>query len=128
MNASAPLAKNRTIRLQQELVPILRATGSIEGAELYWRRMNFKKGFGRKLACYGFDRRQRQSLINQVAFPRTQFMEVDAALVAGNKLQQLYALACGDAWIAQDEGEHYKRGTKGLKIKSRKQTQAYVRK
>lgn len=119
MNMTASLAKNRAIRLQQELVPILRATGSMAGAEQYWRHVDFQKGFGRKLACYGFDKPERQSMINRVAFPLVQFVEVDAALAAGNHLRQLYALACGDAWMVRD-GKNYKRGRKGLKIILRK--------
>ena len=67
MNTTAPLAKNRAIRLQQELVPMLRVTGSFEGAERFWRRIDFAKGFGKKLACYGFDRPERQALIKNGA-------------------------------------------------------------
>ena len=113
MNTTASLAKNRAIRLQQELVPILRATGSIAGAEKYWREVDFGKGFGRKLAGYGFDRRERQSLINRIAFPSVNFVEVDAALAAGNKL---YDLACGRSSIAKDSAGRYKVGKKGFKI------------
>jgi hypothetical protein len=116
MNTVTSVAKNRAIRLQQELVPILRATGSLEGAELYWRRVDFKKGFGKKLACYGFSKRDRQTLINRVAFPNTNFNEVDAALKAGNKLIQLYELASGTAAIARDSTNRYKEAKKGLKI------------
>jgi len=52
MNAVASAAKNRAIRLQQELVASLRARGSIAGAERYWRHIDFMKGLGRKLACF----------------------------------------------------------------------------
>lgn len=116
MSTTAASAKNRAIRLQQELIPILRATGSIEGAEHYWRSVNFSKGFGRKLTCYGFDTRERQLLINRIAFPHVNFVEVDAALAAGNKLREIYALACGEGSIARDENGRYKVARKGLKI------------
>jgi hypothetical protein len=120
MSTTAPLAKNRAIRLQQELVPMLRATGSIEGAEGFWHRIDFAKGFGRKLACYGFDRADRQALINRVAFPEVNATEVDAALAAGNKLAQLYQIACGYASIARDANDEYQGGKKGLKVVSTK--------
>jgi hypothetical protein len=110
------VAKNRAIRLQQELVAVLRTRGSIAGAEQYWRNVDFKKGFGRKLACYGFANRDRQSMINKVAFPDANFVEVDAALKAGNKLRQLYELASGDASIAQDSNRQYNQAKKGLKV------------
>ena len=41
MKTIAPVAKNRCVRLQQELVETLRATGSIEGAEQFWLRLDF---------------------------------------------------------------------------------------
>jgi hypothetical protein len=55
-------------------------------------------------------------LINKVAFPDLNFVEVDAALKAGNKLQQLYELASGRASIGQDSNHRYKASNKGLKI------------
>jgi hypothetical protein len=116
MNTMASVAKNRSIRLQQELVEMLRGSGSIEGAEQFWRCVDFTKGFGKKLACYGFARRERQLLINKVAFPDLNFIEVDAALKAGNKLRQLYQLASGCAAIARDSNDRYKPANKGLKI------------
>jgi len=112
----ASLPRNRCICLQQELVAILRETGSVEGAKLFWHRVDFKNGFGRKLACYGFARRERQLLINKVAFPDVNFVEVDTALKAGNKLRQLYQLASGSASIARDSNDRYKEANKGLKI------------
>ena len=48
MNTVASVAKDRCVRLQQEIVGMLRAMGGIEGAELFWRRLNFsnhKDGF-----------------------------------------------------------------------------------
>ena len=116
MNTMASVAKNRCIRLQQELVEVLRATGSIEGAEKLWRSVDFNGPFGKKLACYGFAKRARQLLINKVAFPDLNFIEVDAALKAGNKLRQLYQLAIGCASIARDSNDRYKPGNKGLKV------------
>jgi hypothetical protein len=53
---------------------------------------------------------------NQVAFPVSNFTEVDAALKAGNKLWQLYQLASGRASIARDSNHKYKPSNKGLKI------------
>jgi hypothetical protein len=116
MNTVASVTKNRAVRLQQELVEKLRATGSIEGAEQFWRRMDFNKPFGKKLACYGFAKRTRQLLIAKVAFPDLNFIEVDAALKAGNKLWQLYQLASGCASIARDSNDRYKPSNKSLKI------------
>ena len=54
MSTVALLTKNRCVRLQQELVEVLRATGSIEGAEQFWRHMDFNKPFGKKLAMLRF--------------------------------------------------------------------------
>ena len=85
---------------------MLRATGSIEGAEQFWLRIDFKKSFGKKLACCGFGKRERQLLINKVAFPDLNFIEVDAALKAGSKLWQLYQLASGRASIARDSSDN----------------------
>jgi hypothetical protein len=116
MKTVGPVAKNRCVRLQQELVEMLRATGSIEGAEQFSLRVDFKKSFGKKLACYGFGKRERQLLINKVAFPDLNFIEVDAALKAGNKLWQLYQLASGRASVARDSSDKYKPSNKGLKI------------
>jgi len=116
MNTVASVAKDRCVRLQQEIVGMLRATGSIEGAELFWRRLNFSKSFGKKLACYGFQKRERQLLINKVAFPDVNFIEVDAALKAGNSLRQIYKLASGCASIARDSSNRYKAAKKGLVV------------
>jgi hypothetical protein len=116
MSTAAPVARNRAICLQQELVVILRGTGSIRGAEQFWRHVDFTKGLGRKLACYGFAERDRQFLINKVAFPDVNLHEVDAALKAGNGLLQLHELASGRAFIARDSNNQYKAAKKGLKI------------
>lgn len=57
-----------------------------------------------------------QLAINKVAFPDANFVEVDAALKAGNKLRQLYEVASGNALIAQDSRNQYKVAKRGLKI------------
>jgi len=118
MNTVASVAKNRSVRLQQQLIEILRATGSVEGADQFWQCVDFRKPFGKKLERYGFGKRERQLLINKVAFPDLNFIEVDAALKAGNKLHQLYKLASGCASIARDSNNQYKVANKGLKIVS----------
>ena len=116
MRTVAAVAQSRAIRLQRELVPLLRETGSIEGAKLFWHRVDFGNGFGQKLACYGFAKSERQLLINKVAFPDVNFDEVDAALKAGKKLRKLYGLASGRLSIAQDSNGQYKQSSKGLKL------------
>ena len=116
MRTVAAIAQNRAIRLQQELVALLRETSSIEGAKLFWHRVDFRKGFGRKLACHGFANCERQLLINKVAFPDVNFDEVDAALKAGKKLRQLYGLASGRLSIARDSNGQYQQSSKGLKL------------
>jgi hypothetical protein len=95
---------------------MLRATGSIEGAKRFLHRIDFAKGFGRKLARYGFARAERQALINRVAFPEVNAAEVEAALAAGNKLTELYEIACGHASIARNANDQHQCGRKGLKV------------
>jgi hypothetical protein len=51
-----------------------------------------------------------------IAFPDSNAVEVDAALTAGNNLNRLYELACGQASIAKDQAGHYKLRAKGLTI------------
>ena len=104
------------VRLQQELVAMLRETGSAEGAKQFWSRIKFDQRFGRKLARYGFGVPERQLRLNKVAFPDCNFVEIDAALKAGNKLYQLYDLACGRSSIAKDSAGRYKVGRKGFII------------
>jgi hypothetical protein len=116
MKTVAQMAKHPMVRLQQDLVAMLRATGSLEGAEQFWRRIKFDKRFGKKIAHYGFAVPSRQRRLNKVAFPECNFIEVDAALKAGNKLHQLYELACGRSSIARDPANQYKPGQRGFKI------------
>ena len=103
------------VRLQQDLVAMLRATGSVEGAEQFWRRIKFDKRFGKKVAHYGFAVPARQIRLTKVAFPKCNFSEVDDALKAGNKLHQIYELACGRSSIAKDSAGQYKVGNRGFK-------------
>jgi hypothetical protein len=78
MNAVGSVAKNRRVRLQQQLVIMLRATGSIEGAKQFWQRIKVDKRFGRKIGHYGFLMPEQQLQLNKVAFPECNFIEVDA--------------------------------------------------
>jgi hypothetical protein len=116
MNASSPVAQDRTVRLRQELVLRLRETGSIEGATKFWRNLDFKSAFGKELAAHGFEGRWQQGRINKVAFPDVNFVEVEAALSAGNNLRQIYKLAVGTAAIARDSNNRYQPREKRLKI------------
>jgi len=116
MKTAAQIANHPKVRLHQKLVSILRASGSIEGAERAWSRIKLDKRLWKKVATYGLAVREEQLRLNKVAFPDRNNVEVDSALQAGNNLNCLYELACGRASIAKDSAGQYKVGNKGLKI------------
>jgi hypothetical protein len=116
MKTAAEIASHPKARLHRELVVLLRAKGSIEGAELAWREMRRSPCLWSRLLNYGFGKRERQLQLNVVAFPEYNRVEVDAALEAGNNLRGLYDLACGRASIVRDADGYHKLGRKGLKI------------
>jgi hypothetical protein len=116
MKVAAQIANHPKVRLHQKLVSILRATGSIEGAERTWSRIELDKRLWKKVANYGLAVRDQQLRLNKVAFPDCNNVEVDSALKAGNNLNCLYELACGRASIAKDSAGQCKVGNKGLKI------------
>jgi hypothetical protein len=116
MKTTAQIANHPKARLHQEIVAVLRASGSIEGAEQTWRRLPLNPRLWRRIATYGLDRPERQTKLNKIAFPHSNLAEVDAALKAGNNLNRLYDLASGHASIATDSAGRYKIGAKGLKI------------
>jgi hypothetical protein len=103
-------------RLHRELVARLRASGSREGAERTWCLLSLHGRLWMRITTYGLDRPSRQRQLNRIAFPDSNWREVDAALQAGNKLPGIHELACGNASIAKDATGHYKIGAKGLKI------------
>jgi hypothetical protein len=61
MKTVAQIAKHPKVRLHQELVAMLRATGSAEGAERIWGRIKLDQRLWKKVANYGLAVRERQS-------------------------------------------------------------------
>jgi hypothetical protein len=116
MKTAAQIARHPKARLHQELVAMLRATGSAEGAELFWSRVKLNQRLWKKVVNYGLAVREQQLRLNKVAFADCNTMEVDSALKAGNNLKCLYEIASGRASIAKDSAGQYKVGNKGLKI------------
>ena len=116
MKSPEEIAVHPKARLHRELVARLRATGSIEGAKLAWSRLRLDRRLWKRIVTYGLDHPARQLQLNRIAFPESNWIEVDAALRAGNNLQRIYELACGNASIGRDPGGRYKIGSKGLKI------------
>jgi len=116
MKTPAEIADHPKERLHQQLVAMLRASGSVKGAEQTWMRLRLNAHLWKGIVIYGLGLRQRQLRLNKVAFPDSSAAEVAAALRAGNNLNMLHELACGRASIARDSDGHYKIGAKGLKI------------
>ena len=116
MKPAAEIAHHPKARLHRELVEMLRASGSMKGAEQTWIRIRLNPRLWKRIVIYGLGLGERQLQLNKIAFPDANDREVDAALRAGNNLNRLYELACGRASIARDSAGHYKVGAKGLKI------------
>jgi hypothetical protein len=116
MKTAAEIANHPKAHLHQNLVEMLRASGSVRGAEQTWTRLRLNARLWKRIVTYGLNLRERQLQLNKIAFPDSNAAEVDAALKAGNNLSRLYELACGRASIAKDWVGHYKIGSKGLKI------------
>jgi hypothetical protein len=116
MKTATQIAHHPKARLHQELVAMLRASGSVRGAEQAWIRFRLNARLWKRIVTYGLGLRERQVQLNKIAFPDANAADVDAALKAGNNLNKLYELACGRASIAQDSAGHYKIGNSGLKI------------
>jgi hypothetical protein len=116
MKTAEEIANHPKARLHREIVATLRASGSIEGAELSWRRFRLNPRLWKRIVTYGLGLPERQAKLNKIAFPDSNLAEVDAALKAGNNLNRLYELACGQASIAKDPAGRYKLGGKGLTI------------
>jgi hypothetical protein len=116
MKTPAEIANHPKARLHRDLVATLRASGSVQGAEQTWVRLQLNARFWKRIVTYGLGLRERQLQLNKVAFPDANTTEVDAALKAGNNLRKLYELACGQASIAKDSAGRYRLGRKGLMI------------
>jgi hypothetical protein len=116
MKTAAEIANHPKARLHRELVERLRASGSAKGAELSWIRFKLNPRLWKRIVTYGLGLHQKQALLNKVAFPDFNLVEVNAALTAGNNLNRLYELARGWASIAKTQAGHYKVGSKGLTI------------
>lgn len=116
MKTHAEIANHPKARLHRELVALLRAAGSIEGARGVWLRIPRDQGLWHRLAKFGFAAAERQEQLNKVAFPECNWIEVDAALRAGNRLFAIYELATGRALIARDGDGGFKVGRKALKV------------
>jgi hypothetical protein len=121
MKSADEISNHPMARLQRDLVDRLRARGSVEGAECIWTLLKLNRRLWKRITTYGLDRPDRQRQLNRIAFPDSNWTEVDAARRAGNKLLGIYELARGNASIARDAVGHYRIGAKGLKIvKSRR--------
>jgi hypothetical protein len=116
MKTPAEIANHPKARLHRDLVAMLRASGSVKGAEQTWLRLRLNARFWKRIVTYGLGLRERQLQLNKVAFPEANVTEVDAALKAGNNLRKLYELACGHAAIAKDSAGGHRLGRKGLMI------------
>src|SRR6202171_4048803 len=112
MKTAAEIANHPKARLHQQLVAMLRDSGSVQGAEQTWIRLRLNARLWKRIVTYGLGLRERQLQLNKIAFPDANATEVDAALRAGNSLNRLYELACGHASIAKDSAGHYKVGAK----------------
>ena len=102
--------------LYREVVAVLRRRGSIEGAERAWPEMLRDPHLSKRLITFGLGEGERQAQLSRVAFPKSNYVDVDLALAAGNKLRDLYALACGEASIARDAAGRPQVGRKGWKV------------
>jgi hypothetical protein len=116
MKSPEEVAMHPKARLHRELVARLRASGSSEGAERTWSLLSLNERLWKRIVTYGLDRPDRQQQLNRIAFPDSNWTEVDAGLRAGNKLHAIYELARGNVSIARDATGRCKIGAKGLKI------------
>ena len=115
MKTAAQIANDAKVRIQQDIVARLR-TGGNKARHDTWRRIELDHRLWKELASYDLTNRERRAHLNKVSFPAANHTEVDAALKAGNNLNQLYLLACGRASIPKDSAGRLAAGKKGLRI------------
>jgi hypothetical protein len=116
MKTAIQIAGHPKARLHREIVERLRAFRSVEGAKQAWLRFRENPRLWKRIVTYGLAAPERQAKLNRIAFPETNFAQVDAALKAGNNLNRIHELALGLASIATDSAGHSKMGRSGLKI------------
>lgn len=86
-----------------------------------WHQFDLDTRLLKELATYDLNDKERRSHLNKVAFPDTNHAEVDAALKAGNNLNELFKVARGRASIPRD-ATGFVLGKRGLKIVTPKRT------
>jgi hypothetical protein len=119
MKTAAQIASHPKARLHREIVERLRAFRSVGGAQQAWLRFRENPRLWRRIVTYGLSAPGPQAKLNRIAFPATNFAQVDAALKAGNNLNRIHELALGLASIATDSAGDFKVGRSGLKIVKR---------
>lgn len=115
MKTAAQITNDAKVRVQQDIVCTLRAAGK-DARHNTWLNIERDAQCWKELASYDLNAPERRSHLNKVAFPDTNQEEVDAALKAGNNLNQIYYVACGRASIPKDSVGNFLAGKKGLKI------------
>ncbi len=115
MKTAAQIANDAKVRLQQQVVAMLKHGGEANTSAT-WDEIQSDARLWSELATYDLRGKERRSHLNKVAFPDGNSAEVDAALAAGNNLNALYYLALGRASLETDEAGRYVPGKKGLKI------------
>jgi hypothetical protein len=115
VKTAAQIANAAKVRVMQNIVRRLRASG-FDARHDTWREMELDKRLRQELETYDFGRPERRSHLNKVSFPDANRTEVDAALKAGNNLNQIYLLACGRASVPKSSVGGFAAGKKGLKI------------
>ena len=86
MKSPAEIANHPKARLHRDLVAGLRGSGSSEGAERTWSRLRLNRRLWKRVATYGLDSPDRQLQLTKVAFPDSNWIDVDAALQAGQQV------------------------------------------
>jgi hypothetical protein len=85
VKTAAQIANDAKVRLQQDIVRMLRAGGR-ESRHGTWRNIELDARLWKELATYDLSDPERRSHLNKVAFPDANHDEVDAAVKAGNNL------------------------------------------
>ena len=117
MKTAAQIANDAKVRLQKEIISILRRGGPIMLSQNLKDIMDDPK-LAKELESYDLHTPPRLSYLKKIAFPDYNREDVDAALEAGANLNDLFKIARGRAYIAKDSVGRYLNGKKGLKIMS----------